>query len=557
MNGFQWPALWDRPRRGRLVRLLGVLTLQVSTMALTAWFTRVLFLQFGNAHGSGRPTGWIPAWGSVADEAAAGLALCAILLLSLRSLERRMAEALAHDYTQDLRIRLLKRLASLGQSQLHARALAQVTARLSGDMTAVRQWVSQGVPRLLVAVLALPAFAAVLVWLDPQLAAAGLAPVVVSLLALAAMGSRLRQAHEEQRRERASLTLQTLERLRIAPMLRMAGGLQTELKRLHRQADKVLPQAQNKALWSTLARHLPELGCALGAALVLMLAVRLDRSAADAAASLAALGLLATTLGQLADVWDRWHAWSLSRSLLLRILQRRKATRNERSTEAEAPPEAINGTPSGSLTVGVYNPQPQQAVESWTLPALHSNWPTVRIARGDRVSISGPSGCGKSFWLRVVAGLEGSVDTNLATLNIALISAQGPWLRGSLEKNLTLGLRAGESRDALAQAAIERFALHGLQSRLALGDGRVHESGANLSTRERVLILLARAWLQAPDLLLLDLGDWPLDQQLRQAVIQVLTDQPQMALVSVSAEPVDWDSFPVATATCQASTSFI
>lgn len=519
------PRVWAGSRRMPVAAVMVSLVAQAGVLALAAWLTRSLFVALGSSAGAAQPgaTGW----DSTAAWPAAALAGCAAVLYALRVVERQAAEHLAQDYVQQVRRTLLGRIAGLGQSQLQQQLLRQVMARLSGDMSALQQWIAQGTPRLLAAGLTLPVFAAVLLLIDPVLAAAALAPLLLALVLLAAAGPRLGATYRAVRRSRGRLAMDTLERLRIAPALRSAGGLGRELRALRLRAEALEPESRRKGRWTALVRHLPELGTGFAGACVLGVALWQGRSTADAAASLAALGLLAHTLNQLAGVWDRWHAWRASSRFLERALRARPTVRAApapmRADEAGPPPGGRTGT---DLVERIRSLPP-----------------------GARVNLSGPTGTGKSHLLRTLAGLEGRGRDAAPGIerqalqpapSVLLVSALGPWLRGSLDKNLTFGVVDAQGRAQAARAVIEALGLQRLRDRLAEHGERVQEHGANLSTRERFLVLLARAWTRPPDLLLVDLGDWPIDPALRGHVIRLLEHAPQTTLVCVSSEPVDW-----------------
>nr|MCU0775319.1 hypothetical protein [Ideonella sp.] len=461
------------PARGRSVAaLLVALLAQAAVLGLAAWLTRVLFVTLGEA---GR-TGAAGAAGISAVWPAAALGGCAAMLYALRVFERQAAEYVAQDYVQQVRRLLLGRVASLAQAQLQHRLLRQVTARLSGDMSALQQWIAQGAPRLIAAGLVLPVFAAVLWVVDPVLAVAALGPVIVAIVLLAAAGPRLGATYREVRRSRARLAMDTLERLRVAPALRSAGGLRGELRALRLRAEALGPESRRKGRWTALVRHLPELGTGIGGACVLGVAVVLERPTADAAVSLAALGLLAHTLHQLAGVWDRWHAWQASWRFLARQLRHRPP---KAPTADSAAPATRPGSVASALVEQV-----------------------LALPPGARVCLSGPPGTGKSHLLRTLAGLEGPVagpsplverpggpPTQQIAPTVMLLSALGPWLRGSLAKNLTFGVVDRRTRAEAAESVIESLGLAGLHDRLAARGERVHEHGANLSTRERFLVL--------------------------------------------------------------------
>jgi ABC-type transport system involved in cytochrome bd biosynthesis fused ATPase/permease subunit len=174
-------------------------------------------------------------------------------------------------------------------------------------------------------------------------------------------------------------------------------------------------------------------------------------------------------------------------------------------------------------------------------PAL--SFETVRLATGERVDavlergeigvLRDLSCAARRGLLLAAAGLEaveagrvtalGAAPSALRTGAIAYVGPFAPLVRGSVRRNLTLGV-GGSSEDsqkrALQAAGLETLALRpgGLDSRIA-------ENGADLSGRERARLTLARAFLARPDLLLVDAEELHFDgKSLERLIAKVRAD---------------------------------
>ncbi len=134
--------------------------------------------------------------------------------------------------------------------------------------------------------------------------------------------------------------------------------------------------------------------------------------------------------------------------------------------------------------------------------------PRLDFEKGSFVAIIGPSGCGKSTLLRLVAGLEtpgkgtltfGDRTADSGQLRTGIVFQEAtllPWLR--VEDNIALPLRLrGQHRGRRREAAREEASRVGLKQ-------AVHLYPDQLSGGMKMRAALARALVDAPELLLLD-----------------------------------------------------
>lgn len=159
----------------------------------------------------------------------------------------------------------------------------------------------------------------------------------------------------------------------------------------------------------------------------------------------------------------------------------------------------------------------------------------VEIAPGRRVAVVGETGSGKTTFAKLLvrmldpaAGsvLVGGVDlrtVSFASLRdrIGFVPQEGFLFEGTIADNVRYG-RPSASDDEVELAFIE-VGLDGWLATMPAGlQTEVGSRGGNLSAGERQLVALVRAWISAPDVLVLDEAtsavDPMLDVQIRRAI---------------------------------------
>lgn len=169
----------------------------------------------------------------------------------------------------------------------------------------------------------------------------------------------------------------------------------------------------------------------------------------------------------------------------------------------------------------------------------------LTVQPGERISILGPEGCGKSTLGQIAVGIlqpsQGWVDVQGLSAHridhkyLARLSDAEELLDGDVELNLTLG-RQVSSHDLRWALELSGLLSHlgqlpkGLQSPIRCG-------GQNLSSSQRLRVLLARTLLSRPHLLVVDHTLTSLDPQSRTQVARALCESGQRwTLINLVAE---------------------
>ncbi len=508
------PALWPALRAEGRQRWLGVIVLLALLQAMSAGLVAVgVRSSFQALHDrSGLPVG------AVLTILAAGLAFAA-----LRAVERVQAERLGHHFSHSLRLVLLGHLASLPHETLVWRHQGHLMQRLGGDMSAVRLWVGRGVTRLLSAAISLPVLSLLLIlWFPPALALGVLVPALAALLLTLPLALGLRRPHRRLARARSRLSASLAERLPHLQALRSAGRQKRETLLLDRLGQRVQQAAVRRQMAAARLRAAPDLFRAVALAWVLALSFRTGAAPADAAACLAALGLMLPVVRDLGAVGQRHVSWRLARYRLWRWL-------SLPGVPPASPGHAGTAATAPGADLMVFHRVGFGAVSGFS----------ARIAPGRKIVLTGEPGSGKSHLIRILARLTrpdsgqvlpGQVGGRRPV--VRELSAQSPILSGSLRRALTLGARRRPA-DERVLAIAHHFVLTRLLDRLGGLDGRVAENGANLTGSERKRVLLVRAALCDADLLLVDDLDDLLENDTRAAWAETMAEM-SSALVCVS-----------------------
>ncbi len=469
---------------------------------------------------------------------AAALAATIALSLALRVIERRDAARLGEDYVTQLRLRLFDAL-SATPAPGRRRSLGPTMLRFVTDLTAVRQWVSNGLARLAVSALAIAGGLAAIALIDPLGGALVTAIMGAAALAALALGGPLERRVRELRRRRARLAARIGDRLRMLSVVQMAGQARRERRSLARNSRALAEASVDRAGVVGLVRVLPDAALGLSTLSVLVLAsLRLaagDASSGAVIATLSVLGAMAPQARALGRVFEYAKTYRVATDRLRDILSGVRRARPA-AAAAEIPAPADGRLAIENLSV------------AGALDGIEAS-----AGPGAVVALVGPSGAGKSALLGALAGLlplrKGRVllgGCDLAALDgeararaVGMASPDLPLLKGTVRRNVAY--RLGKASDAEVADAIARAGLDADLARLPGGlSARVAENGANLPFGLRQRLGVARALAGDPVLLLLDEAEAGLDAEARAALDRLLARARRSArqtVILVTREP--------------------
>jgi ABC-type bacteriocin/lantibiotic exporter with double-glycine peptidase domain len=337
--------------------------------------------------------------------------------------------------------------------------------------------------------------------------------VVGTLGALAVTGSWLERRHARVRRKRADLAARMGEAMTEAPVIAALHKPKRYFDRLQRLSENVRSAAVSRATASYAVRAIPDLflaGALIG--IVVQAGAQPGISTGSLTGALIMLGLIAGPLRDLAAAMDQFREYKVARRRLLAFLRFDTAAAH-----------------------AISHDDPE------------TNSDPLLIPRGAKIVVKGPSGSGKSRLLQNIVGMDGAVDRRIKlhegefdtllarqrTNQIRLASLDTPLVQGKVRDQFPLRATAAD----LALAG-HRAGLGAQFERLSAGlNTIVAEGGANLPSGLRAQLILARALITRPAVLLIDGLDTVVDMHGLAAIDELFKDSELTILISVRDVP--------------------
>lgn len=518
------PALLQGGRKRLLLRLLINGLAQSATIVASAWLVKTIFDRVTNTVDPGSTLQLLLY--------AVGLLGVAAAIAGLRWLESVDAERLGQHYTHDVRVGLFEHLSGMSFRELQRRSRGGVLLRFIGDLTALKQWVSFGIARLIVAGTTVIGALAALSFISGPLALVVGVTLFLGGLVAFILGRWLEDCVREVRRRRSRVAANVNEKIAALAVVQVTGQVEHERQRVARLSSRLREAMVARATAVGALRAVTEATAAIASGSALLLGVILvaahDATPGTVVAAMSVVGLLVSVLKDLGRVQEYWHGAVVSREKIMNFLAVPATWLQGDKQLAEGP---------GHLDF--VKVEVKDSLKNFSATAMP----------GTVTAIVGPNGAGKSTLLMLAAGLlnpdKGAlfldghdlskVSRNALQRAVGMASPDLPLLRGTLEDNLRY--RWPDAPEEEVARVKTLCGIENLFSALPQGGAtRLNEGGANLSLGQRQRLCLARAVLGSPRLLLLDEADTHLDPATSEALGRVIAEYSGTVLMIVHSE---------------------
>ncbi|QEP06211.1 MULTISPECIES: ABC transporter ATP-binding protein [Glutamicibacter] len=443
--------------------------------------------------------------------------------------ERVLAEKLGQHYVAQLR----RGLVAHALRSARGPSMGITIARSTNDLSSIRNWIVQGMVPLVAGLPLLIVSGTGLWFLHPLLALSLGATLVLEGILLAGLAGGTFLSARTLRRHRGNLAARIADTVAARTAIAAGGGIEREVQRVQDTSQKVIDASVHRARFAAALRGGALAIPLLGTALLVAAAAQAQLPAAAVATALTLMGICAGTLGEWGRVVEYRQNYKAGRRIIAPLL-----AEQDRWQASEASPVSTRDAKELML-------QPS-SVRIQLPESMAGKFPTLRAQPGQRIAVRGNQGDCAALLAAIATGslahdadpqagvwiAEGRSEDLPATGRRKLIGAALESMvpeRGSVARALRYRHPGASLRKAVALAETCGLQMAHLPD---AEETRLRRGGEPLNSAQQASLLVARALLREPPLLVLDSLLARLPDAAYATVAELLNDYPGVLIFS-------------------------